>query len=84
MGPVTPFVGYIAVSVYFGLHAKTFQTCKQRLFFTYLSIERLFRRDFDLKVRCKFCHLCKWGLYKSVFRTFINKNWRLHESFLVT
>ena len=56
MGPVTPFVGYIAVSAYFGLRAKTFQPCKQRLFFTYLSIERRFRRDFDLKVRYKFCH----------------------------
>ena len=56
VGPVTPFVGYIAVLAYFGLHAKKFQTCKQRLFFTYLPIERRFRRDFDLEVRCKFCH----------------------------
>ena len=97
MTPVIPVVGYIAVSAYLGLHAKTYQTCKYSAtspflvssrnappFFIYLSIERRFRRDFDLKVRCKFCHLCKWGLYKSIFRTFINKNWRLHESFLVT
>ena len=90
MTPVIPVVGYIAVSAYLGLHAKTYQICKYSAtspflvssrnapFFIYLSIERRFRRDFDLKVRCK------WGLYKSIFRTFINKNWRLHESLLVT
>ena len=73
MWPVTSFVGYIAVSAYFGLHAKTFQTCKRPLFFTYLSIERLFRRDFDLKVRCKFCHLCKWGASIRVFSAHLEK-----------
>ena len=28
VGPVTPVVGYIAVSAYLGLHAKMYQTCK--------------------------------------------------------